>query len=924
MIRFVWSQMRGRAGRSVALLAGVLAATTGFTVLTGATATARLQVTGTVEENARAAYDILVRPKGSRLPLETDQGLVRPNALSGLYGGITMRQYEQVRTLAGVDVAAPIAMVGYGLATVTNTFDLTDALDPALDQQVIRIDPTFTADRGLSRAAGEPSFVYVTKHRLSWAIPERTSSSRAEFTGGEVLLRDQQCRHDMAALDLDAPGGPKPICWLYGSGADVSSDRDFNTVDVARWLPDGRFERTAFRPPTVTDRLTVSVRLHLPVLLAAIDPDAEARLVGLPAAVDAGRYLAPTDRVAREEYGVRLPVLASSRGYLDETVEAAFSRLPNGTPFSGVPVADLRSNLRAAPRGPQLARQSADVDGNFRRQLADALRRGTPTAALTRPIRGDAPRYERAPDGTLVVGSVPANPGVYRVDNVIGVEAPWQSDDTSYRALRQMRLGGTVGVADQIVGTYDPEKLAVFGALNQVPMETYRPPGVTGADQRSRDLLGGRTLLSNGNPGGYVAAPPPLLTSLAAVTELLPDELRAAPVSAIRVRVAGVTGFTKTSRERVRLVAEQIATQTGLDVDITYGSSAAPQTVELAAGAYGRPALRLTEGWSKKGVAAAIVNAVDRKSAVLFLLVLVVCTLFLVNAVSAAVRDRRSELAVLACLGWSGRRIGLAVLAEVVGLGFAAGLLGLAIAAPLGWLLGVRLSWGHALLAVPIALGVTLVAGAIPAGRAARAHPAAALRPSVSYARRRRRRSISTVFGLALTNLRRVPGRTLLGAVALAIGVAALTMLSAVTFAFRGAVVGTVLGDVVSLRVRGVDTVAIVVTVLFGAVAVADVLYLNIRDRAHELASLRAAGWTDAALARLVTYEGLCIGVLGGLLGAGAGVAGASWLVGRTSAGLVTVGVAAGLVGVLVAAVAARVPALLLRRLPVARLLAEE
>ena len=66
MFHFVWGQLRGRAGRSVALLVGVLVATTGFVVLTGATTTSRLAVTGTVERNTRAAYDILVRPKGTR------------------------------------------------------------------------------------------------------------------------------------------------------------------------------------------------------------------------------------------------------------------------------------------------------------------------------------------------------------------------------------------------------------------------------------------------------------------------------------------------------------------------------------------------------------------------------------------------------------------------------------------------------------------------------------------------------------------------------------------------------------------------------------------------------------------------------------------------------------------------------------------
>src|SRR6185503_8400495 len=110
-------------------------------------------------------------------------------------------------------------------------------------------------------------------------------------------------------------------------------------------------------------------------------------------------------------------------------------------------------------------------------------------------VRADAPRYDRASDGTLVVGTVPANPGVYRVPGVVGIDAPWQSDDTSYRVLRQMRLNSPVGIADR-----------------------------------------------------------------------LPDELRAAPGSAIRIRVAGVTGSTKPSRERVRLVAEQVAADTGLDV----------------------------------------------------------------------------------------------------------------------------------------------------------------------------------------------------------------------------------------------------------------------------------------------------------------------------------------------------------------------
>ncbi|MGC5022088.1 FtsX-like permease family protein [Micromonospora sp. DT47] len=111
---------------------------------------------------------------------------------------------------------------------------------------------------------------------------------------------------------------------------------------------------------------------------------------------------------------------------------------------------------------------------------------------------------------------------------------------------------------------------------------------------------------------------------------------------------------------------------------------------------------------------------------------------------------------------------------------------------------------------------------------------------------------------------------------------------------------------------------------MLGAAAVADVLYLNIRDRAAELATLRAVGWTDAALGRLVGYEGLLLGLLGALTGAGLGLGGAAWLVGDLPRQLVLVAATVALAGVLLTCLAALVPAALLRRLPTARLLAEE
>src|ERR1700728_1385268 len=115
MRRLAWSQLRFGAVRTVALLAGMLVAATAFTVLTAASRTAQLRTTGTVSAHFRAAYDILVRPRGAQSRLEAQTGTVQPNFLSGLYGGITMADYRQIQQLPGVEVAAPVAMVGYSL-----------------------------------------------------------------------------------------------------------------------------------------------------------------------------------------------------------------------------------------------------------------------------------------------------------------------------------------------------------------------------------------------------------------------------------------------------------------------------------------------------------------------------------------------------------------------------------------------------------------------------------------------------------------------------------------------------------------------------------------------------------------------------------------------------------------------------------------
>jgi hypothetical protein len=953
MTRLALSHLRHRAGRTVALLLGVLAATTGFTVLTGATDTSRLMVRETVEENARGAYDILVRPAGGRSEFERDR--VRPNFLSDMYGGLTAEEWAAVRATPGVEIAAPVAMLGYVHWDTSTWLDITRAVDPRRTRQVLSLRPTWRADRGLTSAADErPGFVYVTRRPVAWPVllpgwsPGKSEPFTGEYSDGvrrDTSLALRQCGFTEVPYEVQEDGRALPIC---ASGAAIGRNDFWRRRvyrHVAQLRPDGRFVLDGHRsvhellqgpsrrqlPTGPSQRLEVPVVLPMALLLAAIDPAQEAALVGLDKAVVSGGYLtgAPPPTVEGRQYvgnGTRtgrleFPVLVSGQPYVDEQLVLDVHRL-DGAPAGRSPAA-LSKDVDGAPGIEAL---SLTVDAAEAYAADPPVRE--PHVLDVRTLAAGRTGYTARPDGTLDVTPQPPVSrlpgwGESRYD-------PWTPRLAAEPAQRQMYdsyvlVEGSaidldmVAVGLRRAGVYDPERLTAADGLGAVPLETYRPAVAEGADEATRTRLGGQPLEPSDNPGGYLTAPPSMLLDLNALLEYSADP---APISAVRVRVAGIGRFDATSRERIRVVAEDIVRRTGLDVDIVYGSSPGPQSVRLPAGSFGRPELVIAEQWSLKGVATRLVSAVDRKSAILFVLILVVSAMFLANGVSAAVRDRRRELAVLACLGWPARRLALAILTEVAAVGLLAGLISTACAPPLGALTGVSVPPQRALLALPIALALTLVAGIVPALRAARSHPADAIHPASRTVRRIRRRR--TVAGLAVGQAGRVAGRTALAVLALAIGVCAVTLLAVTTFVFHGAAVGTLLGDAVSFRARGVDLAGAACIVLLGAVAIADVLFLNIRERSGELAALRAMGWPGRAMVTLVAVEATVIGAIGSSLGAATGAILAATIAGGEPAAVATVALAVGAGGVLVALAAAVLPALVLQRQRPGPLLAED
>ncbi|MFJ5220020.1 FtsX-like permease family protein [Streptomyces sp. NPDC088354] len=874
----ILSQLSRHRGRALALAAGILVAATSFTLLTSTVTTSQARTTDTVRKNARSAYDVLVRPRGSQTAIERADGLVEANFLSGIFGGITLGQYGAIKDMPGVQIAAPVANLGYLMVQGTMKIDVSDFLDSKAPAQILRIKPTLTAGLGTYRAADQ--YVYLTRN----PIRPPTKLPDALFPG---MVQEHV--------------GTKTyyVCWYYNSN---KTDLHIQHADDGGYEPlqpnfirEDRREESPFDPDMNAwltcrsghDKATAEFPVTYPVLLSAVDPTAENQLVGLGRAITQGRMLTDRDKpVWNRKEGWsdkpywKVPVVLNDRSLTAGTVHATVERLDTGNPLAlpeklgSTAAHDFVNGLRGTPVG----HISAD--------LAEAF------PDSTDQIRSDSywtvgpVDYDRTDHGLAPRARADQSPELWRTnsDGQFIEMVPEENTGIQFRKVTShpgTACWGTQTCGHQDsgrtpipyltpVGRYDATKLPGFSSLTQVPLETYRSPQVTGADAAARAALHDRPLAPDRNLGGYLAAPPTMLTTIDSISVLtksrrLPSLQDKAPVSAIRIRVAGVTGVDAASQARVNAVAGRIRTAyPGLQVDITIGSSPAPQTIALSG-------VNVREYWTARGVALRILKAVDTKSAVLFVLVLVVCGLFLAQAALASVRSRRTEIGTLRCVGWTSRDILRLVLGELAVIGLAAGTAGALLAYLLGSLLGLSDAAAKAALVLPVALLLALTAGAVPAWRATRLRPIDAIRPPVTTGGRAA--PVRSVLGLAARNLLRVPGRTLLGAAGLALGVAAFTVLLALTLAFRGEVAGSLLGNAVVAQARTADYLSVALSLLLGAAGAVDVLVLSQRERAADLAVLRATGWTTRELARLTVHEGILLALLGGLTGALAGLA---------------------------------------------------
>jgi hypothetical protein len=805
------------------LLAAVLLAGLAPAVA-GVTSQAQVRVVGVVDENWRGVYDILVRLPGARTLEEAEHNLVEPNFLTFTgSGGITVEQWEAVRELEGVEVAAPVAVVGF---LETNAFQPLVFLDASVlpEQTTLYrlVARTWTTDGVTDRVLveeehflvlpppaptgwhtfdGGPGYAGEEFDHAYLDVGRRTSGSRlGTRIMAPVVAVDPVAE---AALLGISPGPFAPLAEMVVEGV----ERTVGGFAAERLLPGGYLSNLGIRQlqrrqenlDAAVVPLVVSERFYAR-LLASV----EVFQVGDPVVIDPSDDASALDQaMAAAELPKEVTVGLAHGDYSD--VLRPFVITPMVLQWPGAPVPDEPP-------------ASVFLPAEFVASLPGPLRYGS-----TEPRAGS--------DAVSL-----------RLDTV----------GDGYRHLVEVEIARLEGAPDfesfpflfGAVGTFDLGDVPLpDNPLSWAPLGAYEPPGswfVAGPDGVGSAPV---ELSPTFDVTGLLQPPPLAYTDIEGARMLRGN----APIDAIRVRVAGLAGFDEAGRAKVETVATAIV-ELGLEVDVVAGSS--PQPVDLYVPGYfedGSDLGWVEQRWSTLGAAERVLTGLSRLNQQLLMLAVAVAGLVAGGLQLVGAAARTSQAGLLWVLGWSKGRI-------------------------VWWL------WAESVAAGMVVLGVGVVSwrwmGMDPAAVAAVGAVVALLigfgLAGALWATGQRRRSIGRsrlwnrlvswvrpdrAAGYSLRRLLARPAMASVTVASLAVGAAAVTVAAVAVVTATDLAGPTLLAGYGAVSLRGYQVAMVALAAIAGFGLFALTVRTERRHRTDEFEVLRSVGLPRPTLRRILTWQ---------------------------------------------------------------------
>ncbi|WP_029333643.1 FtsX-like permease family protein [Exiguobacterium oxidotolerans] len=795
MLKFIWNSWWRNKERFILLLVGVLIVSTGLSYLIGTTQANNGTIVDELQKRWNSSYDIVVRPEGSRSVTE-ELNLLEPNYMSGLDGGITRKQYETIKQIADVEVAAPIAMIG-------NVLTSTDYGTHTYDKEGI--------------------------YKVTMTDSQNTGLKTEDFTGG-----------------------------FY---------------QAVGWVPMDNATKTGVSPGSVGKSPLLPLGLN--EMLAGVDPEAEAKLVGLDQSIVStknSRYFKGDDEVTDNGTDItKIPVLLSRKdfatSYRTYTYESVQQPLVEDSINATVQQIETKGGQKyldtlETTKPVQYKVTSQQVREKLVKEILDgtqSLHKVSqfywmslkPSPVKYQPVKSPFPSrwpfsYQIEPQ-KISDDSLFAKRAMYREAREFGTTSDdWKKLDLNY------------------IGVFDPKKLNLSkDPLTELPMETYFPAKAQWVmDATDQPVNPPRDVRPTSDAYDFLTKPPAVLTTLDAAFKIRGKKA----ISAIRVNVKGVETMNATSEKKLKSVAKEIEDKTGLITDITLGSS--PQyALTYLPGLSKESALGwVQQPWIKLGSSIAIFQEAKVGMSGIIASVIAVALVYVFSSNIILLYARKKEFAILLSLGWRPRQLSKLLFLEATILGTLVALIAWTILGSFWMTTNNPVAFVRILLIGLSGLLIYWGGTLVPMTLIKRIKPYESMR-SGEVSKGRRFVRARSVLGMSINQLATYWQRTLLSVIAIALPTSLFIFFLFITFRLKGVLYATWLGEFVALEVGTMHYVAMGVALLIAILTTTEIMWQNVNERKSQLAVLKATGWRDGQVRLLVLSEGMMTGLLAGILG---------------------------------------------------------
>ncbi|MFC4617790.1 ABC transporter permease [Camelliibacillus cellulosilyticus] len=818
MLRFIWRNWLRHKERFILMLIGALIISSGLSYLLGLSETSQGTIVDILKKNWKAQYHILVRPLGSRSPTE-NQELLSPNYLSGLNGGITVDQWNEIKKMKDIDVAAPLATIGYANYVISY---LPDHMNLSPDG-IYRISLNIKSNNGAK------TNVY---HETYYIKGNRSQVNRMKVSGYLLL----------AGIDPDEEsklvGLNQSI--LKNGNSRYFTDRDKSTISYID-SPDDTY------PPNKDYDFPVIINNRV-----FNDTSYEYNYEKLNMTASELKEFRETEK---KENKIIETMDDQKKWTLIDHLWKSFDHI------KGESVA--KYTYRSQDYYSILLKKMSDqpiADKNFDGQIESNFTISnffTVGGVNYRDVKSPFP--ERWPYGYDVLPAK-SNTNIVNYDNRFkdgyrNIKWFWNYDSSN----------ATINVLNpKVIGVFDTKKLHIAkNPLTKLPMETYRPPTAELVlDEQKRPVNPPVTILPDDLPTGFLQEPPSMLTTIDAATQILGEK----PISSIRVKVKGVNDLSKASQDKLEKVAKEIEQKTGLITDITLGSSPEPTLLHIPASGK-KSALGWVEmPWIHLGTTFTIYKETNVGFSGIIASVMLVAVAFVFATNLVSFLARRKEFAILLAIGWRPSQLVRMVFSESLMIG--------AFVAMIAWIIEAvyflsnpaAFSIVRFILVGLLGLVIYLLGAVGPSLLASRLKPYEAITTGEVRATSRRVFKSAGLVGMSINHLMGKVKRNLLSVFSMAFPTMLLAFFLFVSIRMKGVLYTTWLGQYAALHVTTSHYIAMGVALVIAILTTAEIMWQNVVERKPEIAILKAVGWRHRNVRGLVLLEGLWVGVAAGLI----------------------------------------------------------